>query len=55
MLSRNNIYKELGKNINFYPFNSENIKENSVNLTIGSNSWTKGNGTVYWYGGDNFH
>lgn len=54
MLSRNNIYKELGKNINFYPFNSENIKENSVNLTIGSNSWTKGNGTVYWYGGDNF-
>lgn len=54
MLSRNNIYKELGKNINIYPFISENIKENSVNLTIGSNSWTKGSGTVFWYGGDDF-
>lgn len=54
MLSRNNIYKELGKNINIYPFISENIKENSVNLTIGGNSWTKGSGTVYWFGGDVF-
>lgn len=27
MLSRNNIYKELGKNINIYSFISENIKE----------------------------
>ena len=54
MLSRNNIYKELGKNINIYPFISENIKENSVNLTIGCNSWTKGSGTVYWLGGDDF-
>ncbi len=54
MLSRRDIEKEMGKGINIFPLNRENIKENSINLTVSSDAWTLGKGTVYWYGGDKF-
>ncbi|MGM9537138.1 MAG: dCTP deaminase domain-containing protein [Candidatus Onthomonas sp.] len=54
MLSRRDIEKELGKGINIFPLVYENIKENSINLTIGQNAWTMGDRTIYWYGGSNF-
>lgn len=54
MLSRKDIEKEIGKEINIYPLIESNIKENSVNLTIGRNGWTKVEGKVYWYGEDDF-
>lgn len=46
MLSRRDIEKELGKGINIVPFHAKNLKENSINLTIGQNAWTLGCGTI---------
>ena len=54
MLSRNDIENEIGKSINIFPLNTRNIKENSVNLTIGQNGWSRTGGKVYWYGGSEF-
>ncbi|MDE5589033.1 MAG: deoxycytidine deaminase [Acetatifactor sp.] len=54
MLSKRDIQKELGKGINIYPLYTENIKENSINLSISSNCWTEDDGDVYWYGDENF-
>lgn len=48
MLSRLDIEKELGKNINIYPLNFNNFKENSINLCAGYYAWTLGSGTVYY-------
>ena len=48
MLSRIDIEKELGKDINIYPFNYKHFKENSINLTVGDYAWTLSNGTVYY-------
>ena len=41
MLSRNDIEREIGKGINIVPLITSNIKENSINLTIGQNGWAK--------------
>lgn len=46
MLSRKDIEKELGQGISIFPFHSKNLKENSINLTIGQNAWTLGQGTL---------
>ena len=46
MLSRKDIENELGKGINIYPFHYENVKGNSINLTIGRNAWSLGRGKV---------
>ena len=46
MFSRIDIENELGKGINIYPLHRKNIKENSVNFTIGRNAWTLGSGSV---------
>lgn len=43
MLSRIDIEKELGKGINILPFNSENIKENSINLSASKYAWSMSN------------
>ena len=40
MFSKINIQKSLGKDIIFFPFKAENIKENSLNLTISKLAWT---------------
>ena len=55
MLSKHDIYKELGKGINIVPLIDENIKENSINVTISNYAWTTGAGTVCWCGKDEFH
>ena len=54
MLSRRDIEKELGREINIVPLIRSNFKENSINLTASHNAWTTGMGTVYWFGGLNF-
>lgn len=54
MLSRRDIEKELGKGINIFPLKRENFKENSINLTVSSDAWTLGSGTVYWNGRSDF-
>lgn len=46
MLSRRDIENELGKGINIVPFHAKNLKENSINLTIGQNAWTLGSNTI---------
>ena len=50
MLSRNDIENEIGKSINIFPLNTRNIKENSVNLTIGQNGWSRtgGKSVLVW-------
>lgn len=49
MLSKNDIENELLKGgINIYPLNSENIKENSVNLCTSKYAWTMADGDVYY-------
>lgn len=48
MLSRRDIEKELGKGINIHPLYTENIKENSINLSVSTNCWTEDSATVYW-------
>lgn len=40
MFSKNDIQKSLGKDIIFFPFKEENIKENSLNLTVSKWAWT---------------
>ena len=48
MLSRRDIEKELGKGINIVPLITSNIKENSINLSVGKNAWSISRGKVYW-------
>lgn len=48
MLSKIDIEQELGKNINIYPFNHDNFKENSVNLCASSFAWTLSHGKVFY-------
>ena len=48
MLSKRDIEKEIGREIAIFPFNYENIKDNSINLTASEYAW----GTVsccYYY------
>ena len=40
MFSKIDIQKSLGKDIIFFPFKEENIKENSLNLTVSKYAWT---------------
>ena len=40
MFSKIDIQKSLGKDIIFFPFKEENIKENSLNLTVSKWAWT---------------
>ena len=54
MLSRKDIEKEFGKELCFFPLIMENLKENSINMTISEYAWTQGRATVYWYGKDKF-
>lgn len=46
MLSKQDIEKELGKGINIFPLHRDNIKENSINFTIGKNAWALGSGSI---------
>lgn len=55
MLSRRDIEKELGKGISIVPLREGNIKENSINVTIGEYAWTQGTGAVCWCGEETFH
>ena len=48
MLSRIDIEKELGKQINIFPLNFKHFKENSVNLCVGRWAWSLGSGDVYF-------
>lgn len=54
MLSRRDIEKELGKGINIVPLITSNIKENSINLSVGKNAWSISRGKVYWCGENKF-
>ena len=54
MLSKIDIYREMGKELCLYPFIPENIKENSINVSTSEYAWTQNGGTVYWYGGIDF-
>lgn len=47
MLSRNDIKKEIGKGICLHPLHPENIKENSINLTLSHYAWTTKGGDYY--------
>lgn len=40
MLSKNDIYSELGRNIYIYPLIIENIRDNSIDLTASELAWT---------------
>lgn len=55
MLSKKDIYKELGKGLCICPFIEDNIKENSINVSSSEYAWTQEGGTAYWYGGNEFH
>lgn len=55
MLSKIDIDKELGKGINIYPFNEENIKENSINLSASSYAWSMKKGKCYIDNAGNIH
>ena len=46
MLSKKDIEKELGKGICISPLIPKNIKENSVNFSIGHHAWALGSGSV---------
>lgn len=48
MLSKTDIYNELGKGISIYPLDIDNIKENSVNLSASEYAWTFCGGIVYY-------
>lgn len=48
MLSRNDIKKELGRNINIYPFKPNNLKENSINLCTGKHAWILEDAQIYY-------
>lgn len=47
MLSRTDILKELGKGINIFPLNVDNIKENSVNLCTSKFAWATDSRDIY--------
>ncbi|HAT4252141.1 TPA: deoxycytidine deaminase [Clostridium perfringens] len=47
MLSRFDIENELGNGINIVPFNSSNIKENSINLSASKFAWTLSSGEIF--------
>lgn len=47
MLSRIDILKELGKGINIFPLNMDNIKENSVNLCTSKFAWATDSCDIY--------
>lgn len=47
MLSKEDINKELGQGINIFPFNSGNIKENSINLSASRYAWSMSSGEVF--------
>ena len=55
MLSKIDIDKELGKGINIYPFNEENIKENSINLSASKYAWSMKRGKCYIDDEGNIH
>lgn len=55
MLSKIDIDKELGKGINIYPFNEENIKENSINLSASKYAWSMKKGKCYVDDKGNIH
>lgn len=55
MLSKIDIDKELGKGINIYSFNEENIKENSINLSASSYAWSMKRGKCYIDNAGNIH
>ena len=55
MLSKIDIYNEFGKGINIVPLNIDEIKENSINVSIGEYAWAQGDATVCWCGGEEFH
>ncbi len=55
MLSKRDIYKELGHGINIVPLNIKNIKENSINVTASHYCWTMAEGKVWWCGEAEFH
>ena len=46
MLSNIDIENELGRGINIFPLKKENIKENSINLTISKYAWSLGQGCI---------
>lgn len=46
MLSKTDIEKELGKGLCIFPLHYENIKENSINMTIGQNAWAMKSGEI---------
>ena len=48
MLSKIDIEKELGDNIDIFPFNYENFKENSINLCASRFAWTLSHGKIYY-------
>lgn len=48
MLSRIDIEKELGKQINIFPLHMKNFKDNSINLCVGRYAWALQDGKVYF-------
>ncbi|MBI5998202.1 dCTP deaminase domain-containing protein [Clostridium perfringens] len=48
MFSGLDIDKELGKGINIYPFNENNLKENSINLSASKYAWSMKKGKVFY-------
>lgn len=55
MLSKLDIYQELGNGINIVPLRPENIKENSINVSISQYAWLNADATVCWCGDEEFH
>lgn len=48
MLSKIDIYNELGKGIVIFPFKENNIKENSINFTASNYAWSLSSGNIYY-------
>lgn len=47
MLSYIDIYRELGKNIYLYPLKTDNIRDNSIDLTASDLAWTSDKKYIY--------
>ena len=47
MLSKIDIYRELGRNIYLYPLKTENIRDNSIDLTASELAWTSDKQYIY--------
>lgn len=47
MLSKIDIEKQLGNDINLFPFYPDNIKENSINLSASKYAWTMSKGSIH--------